>query len=164
MVERGRGGGVQVRACGPERAEDVHRLTQAAFAPYGRLDPPSGAVAETVAQVGAGLAAGGGAVAERDGSAVGCLRWRLRDDGDLYVGRVAVVPGEQGAGIGRALMAWAEDEARRRGCGGITVGVRIALPGNLSYFRRLGYVVTGEHSHDGYRHPTWLSLRKEIGG
>jgi predicted N-acetyltransferase YhbS len=155
---------VQVRACGPERAEDVHRLTQAAFAPYGRLDPPSGAVAETVAQVGAGLAADGGAVAERDGLAVGCLRWRLRDDGDLYVGRVAVVPGEQGAGVGRALMAWAEDEARRRGCRGITVGVRIALPGNLSYFRRLGYVITGEHSHDGYRRPTWLSLRKEIGG
>jgi predicted N-acetyltransferase YhbS len=164
MVEREPGGGVRVVACGPERAADVHRLTQAAFAPHGRLDPPSGALAETVAQVGADLAAGGGAVAERDGWAVGCLRWRLRDGGDLYVGRVAVAPGEQAAGIGRALMAWAEDEARRRGCGGIAVGVRIALPGNLAYFRRLGYVVTGEHSHDGYPHPTWLSLRKEIAG
>jgi predicted N-acetyltransferase YhbS len=155
-------GDATVVACGAERAEDVHRLTQAAFAPYGQLRPPSGAVAESVNQVATALAAGGGAVAERNGEAVGCLRWHLRDDGDLYVGRVAVAPDEQGSGIGGALMAWAEAEARRQGCGGLSVGVRVALPANLAYFQRLGYVVMGEHSHDGFEHPTWLSLRKQL--
>jgi GNAT superfamily N-acetyltransferase len=163
MVGPEAGGGVRIVACGAERAEDVHRLTQVAFAPYGRLVPPSGALAESREQVVAALAAGGGAVAERDGVAVGCLRWSLRDDGDLYVGRVAVDPGRQWSGIGRSLMAWAEAEARRRGCPGLTVGVRVALPDNLAWFRRLGFGVTGEHSHDGFMHPTWLSLRKELG-
>jgi GNAT superfamily N-acetyltransferase len=153
---------VKVVPCGAERAGDVHRLTQAAFAPYARLQPPSGAVAESVEQVEAVLAAGGGAVAERAGVAVGCLRWSLRDDGDLYVGRVAVDPRERGTGIGRALMAWAEADARRRGCPGLSVGVRVALPENLAYFQRMGFVVTGEHSHDGFDQPTWLSLRKDL--
>jgi predicted N-acetyltransferase YhbS len=153
---------VRVVACGVERAEDVHRLTQAAFGPYDVLEPPSGAVVESVERVVADLAAGGGAVAERDGAAVGCLRWRPRADGDMYVARVAVDPGEQGSGIGQALMAWAEGEARRRGYAGVTVGVRIALPANLAYFRRLGYEVTGEHSHAGFDRPTWLSLRKPL--
>jgi predicted N-acetyltransferase YhbS len=155
-------GAIHVVACGVERAADVHRLTQAAFGPYGALEPPSGAVVESVERVVADLAAGGGAVAERDGVAVGCLRWRPRPDGDMYVARVAVVPGEQGSGIGRALMAWAEGEARRRAFEGVAVGVRIALPANLAYFRRLGYEVTGEHSHEGFDQPTWLSLRKQI--
>ena len=38
---------VKVVACGPEAAADVHRLTQAAFAEYASLTPPSGAVFET---------------------------------------------------------------------------------------------------------------------
>jgi hypothetical protein len=59
-------------------------------------------------------------------------------------------------------MAWAEAEARRRGCGGLSVGVRVALPENLAYFQRMGFVVTGEHSHDGFDQPTWLSLRKDL--
>ena len=155
-------GAVHVVACGVERAADVHRLTQAAFGPYGALEPPSSAVVESVERVVADLAAGGGAMAERDGVAVGCLRWRPRADGDMYVARVAVDPGEQGSGIGRALMAWAEAEAIRRDFEGVAVGVRIALPANLAYFRRLGYEVTGEHSHEGFDQPTWLSLRKQI--
>jgi predicted N-acetyltransferase YhbS len=153
---------VQVVPCGPERAEDVHRLTQAAFAGYGVLDPPSGAVREDLARVVADLREGGGAVAERDGEPVGSLRWRIAEDGDLHVRRVAVPPDLQRRGIGRALMRWAEEEARRRGCGGVFVGVRVTLPGNLAFYRSLGYELTGEHHHDGYEHTTWLALRKTL--
>ena len=59
-------------------------------------------------------------------------------------------------------MAWAEREARRRGCAGVSVGVRIALPGNLAFYREAGYEVTGEHSHDGYERATWIALRKSL--
>ena len=50
-----------------------------------------------------------------------------------------------------------------RGVGG---AVRVVACGaeRAEEFRGLGFVVTGEHSHDGFQHPTWLSLRKEIGG
>jgi GNAT superfamily N-acetyltransferase len=156
---------LRVELCGVERAGEVHRLTQLAFAPYGVLDPPSGAVAETEADVKADLAQGGGAVARPGGDSgapVGCLRWRLDDDGTFSVRRLAVDPGWQHRGVGRALMAWADDEARARGSTALSVGVRVALPGNLAFFRDLGFAVVGEHSHDGYARATWLSLRKDL--
>ena len=156
------GDALQIVRCGAERAEEVHRLTQVAFRRHRHLDPPSGAVRESVADVRHDLAAGGGAIAELGGRPVGCLRWRVAADGDFHVRRVAIEPTLQRRGVGRALMAWAEREAKRRGCEGISVGVRITLPGNLTFYRRLGYEVTGEHSHDGYDHTTWLGLQKRL--
>jgi tRNA threonylcarbamoyladenosine biosynthesis protein TsaE len=158
----GAGADISVVSCGPERAHDVHRITQAAFAGYRTLDPPSGATRESVERVREELAAGGGAIAGLEGRPVGCLRWQLAPDGRFHVRRVAVEPGLQRRGVGQALMAWAEDEARRRACRAVSAGVRIALPGNLAFYRRLGYEVTGERSHDGYERATWLALRKEL--
>ena len=153
---------VQIVPCGPERAADVHRLTQATFGSYGALDPPSGALRESATRVAEELAAGGGAIANLDGRPVGCLRWAVAETGDFHVRRVAVAPELQRRGLGRALMAWAEREARRRGCPGVSVGVRTALPGNLAFYRGLGYEVTAEHRHDGYDVTTWLALRKDL--
>ncbi len=158
------GDSLQIVRCGAERAEEVHRLTQIAFGGYRNLDPPSGAVRESLADVRDDLAAGGGAIAELGGRAVGCLRWRVAANGDFHVRRVAIEPKLQRRGVGRALMTWAEREAERRGCERVSVGVRIALPGNLTFYRRLGYEVTGEHRHDGYDHATWLGLRKRLRG
>jgi tRNA threonylcarbamoyladenosine biosynthesis protein TsaE len=153
-----------IAACGPERAGDIHRLTQAAFARHQILEPPSGAGRESLEQVAADLARGGGAVADMDGRPVGCLRWDLPESGDFHVRRVAVDPALQGRGLGRALMSWAESEAARRGHAGVTVGVRIALPGNIAFYRRLGYEITGEHCHEGFAEPTWFSMRKRLAG
>lgn len=152
---------MRILPCGRERAEDVHRLTQAAFAPYRHLDPPSGAVSESLERVMADLSAGGGAIAEVDGAAVGCLRWAITPDA-FQVRRVAVDPAVQRSGIGRALMAWAEEEASRRGCEHVVLGVRIALPDNLAVYERLGYAAVAEHRHEGYDRTTWLTLRKRV--
>lgn len=160
--------GLEVATAGPEAAAEVHRLTHAAFARHAGLDPPSGAVQETLHQVRADLQPGGGrergaALAVLQGGAVGCLRWELTPTRELHVRRVAVDPSLQGRGIGRALMAWAEREAAARGCAAVTLGVRTALPDNLAFYEKLGYRVTGEHRHAGYREPTWLSMRKPVG-
>jgi hypothetical protein len=40
----------------------------------------------------------------------------------------------------------------------------VPLPGNLAFYTRLGYQVTGEHRHAGHREPTWLSMRKPVTG
>ena len=154
-------GTVGIVLCGAERADDVHRLTQLAFAPHAALDPPSGAVKETVERVREDLGAGGGAIAELNGDLVGCLRW-LSDGHQMRVRRLAVVPSRQRRGVGRALMVWAESEARRRGHEAVFVGVRVALRGNLAFYRGLGYEVIGEHRHDGYEQTTWLALRKRL--
>jgi ribosomal protein S18 acetylase RimI-like enzyme/glutaredoxin len=153
---------LRVAPCGVEEAETVHRLTQAAFRGFARLDPPSGAGRETLDSVRSDLAADGAALGLLDGRPAGCLRFQVGAD-HVHVRRVAVLPPLQGRGIGRALMAWAESEAARRGAAEVTVGVRVAVPGNLAFYRRLGYEVVAEHAHPGYDRPTWLSMRKRLG-
>ena len=139
----------------------VHVLTQAAFRHYDILDPPSGALKETVDSVRRDLEAGGGAVAFLGSAPVGCLRFEAAA-GRFHVRRVAVKPELQGRGIGRTLMTWAEVEAARRGLAYVTVGVRLSLPANLAFYRRLGYEVVAEHSHPGYAGPTAVSMQKRI--
>ena len=152
---------MEVYACGWDSAIVVHELTQAAFAGYESLDPPSGASRETVESVRRDLGAAGGALARLDSRPVGCLRFVVAA-GHLHVRRVAVVPEVQGRGVGRALMAWAEAQAENRGLSRVTVGVRLSLPGNLAFYRRLGYEVVAEHAHPGYDRPTWVSMQKGV--
>ena len=92
---------------------------------------------------------------------VGCLRLD-EADGYLHVRRVAVEPGHQRGGVGRALMEWAEAEASRRGLREVRLGVRRPLTGNLAFYRRLGYEIVGEHSHRGYDEITWYSMAKRL--
>lgn len=153
---------LRIMLCGPERAEEIRRLTQVAFRSYDRLDPPSGAVRESLARVRDDLGRGGGAIAELDEQAVACLRWEMDPDGAFHVRRVAVLPELQGRGIGRTMMGWAEGEARRRGCDVVSVGVRVDLPDNLALYRRLGYEITSEHRHEGYDRTTWFGMRKSL--
>lgn len=149
-------------ACGPEAAAVVHRLTQAAFAGHRDLSPPSGALDETLDAVRSDLAEHGGALARFEDAPVGCLR--LDDRGDhLHVRRLAVDPVHQGRGAGRALMDWAEAEARGRGFREVRIGVRAALAGNLDFYKRRGYSITGSHSHPGFRVVTWYSMAKRLG-
>ena len=152
----------RVDRCGPESAETVHRLTQAAFDGQRGLEPPSGAGKETLESVRAELAERGGALARDAGEVVGCLRFDVRAD-SLHVYRVAVLPQAQRRGVGRALMEWAEAEAGRLGLGTVQVGVRIALPDNVAFYRALRYEVVAEHAHAGYDHPTWYEMRKPVG-
>jgi tRNA threonylcarbamoyladenosine biosynthesis protein TsaE len=153
---------VEVVVGRPEQAGEVHRITQAAFGAYSTLEPPSGAIQETLHQVRADIAAGRVAVALLEGRAVGCLRWEGASGADLEVRRVAVDPSVQRRGVGTALMAWAEREALARGCRGVRLGIRVGLPGNLAFYAGLGYRVTGEHRHGGYERTTWLSMRKSL--
>ena len=159
---------LRVDRCGAEAAGTVHRLTQAAFDGQRGLDPPSGAGKETLESVRAELRERSGALARSvegvgAGEVVGCLRFHVLSDA-LYVYRVAVLPRLQRRGIGRALMGWAEGEAERLGLGTVQVGVRIALPDNLAFYRALGYEVVAEHAHPGYDHPTSYEMRKRVGG
>lgn len=152
---------IRVEPCGDEAAEITHRLTRAAFRGYDRLDPPSGAGRENLEDVRIDLAGRSGALALVDGRPVGCMR--LAESGaNLNVRRVAVEPSLQGRGVGTALMAWAEAEARRRGLAAVTVGVRVALPGNIDFYRRLGFEISESHSHPGFGRPTWVSMRKSL--
>lgn len=171
MAKTGQGGGVTAEAVvtvRPMRGDAaevaaVVALIRGAFAEYaGRLDPPPSAVRETPGSIAALLGRERGLVAETGGIAVGCLFLQRRDRGAIYVGRVAVARAHRGTGVGRALMAAAEDEARRLGGARLTLGVRLALDGNRRFFGSLGFVEGALHAHPGYDRPTWVEMTKAL--
>lgn len=135
----------------------------AAFEQYrGKLVPPSGAFGETVEAIAAELAKDARAVvAERNGEMLGCVM-TYEVEGDLYFGRLAVVPAARSTGLARRLIEAVEADARRRGLPGVRLGVRIALTDNQRLFQSLGYREISREAHPGFDHPTSINMRKSL--
>jgi ribosomal protein S18 acetylase RimI-like enzyme len=73
-----------------------------------------------------------------------------RDD-HLYVENVAVHPGAQGRGLGRALMSFAEREAASRGLTRMALVTHEVMTENQAIYARLGYSEVERRVEDGYR-------------
>lgn len=151
-----------IRAARPEEAEAIVALIQRAFGQYrGKLRPESGALQETPETIRAAMKADTILLAERAGRVLGCVSVR-RKDGHGYAGRLAVEPMERGIGVGRALMAAAEAEARRMGMDRLRIDVRLKLTENRAFFRALGFAEGAERCHPGFRDPTYVEMEKTL--
>ncbi len=88
-------------------------------------------------------------LAERDGNVIALLVLRPAPT-YMLLENVAVVPEEQGAGVGRRLLMLAEDEARRLGLPEVRLYTNAAMTENLSYYVRHGYRETHRAIHEGF--------------
>ena len=151
-----------VREARSEDADLLLDLLRRAFREYeGRLDPPSGAHAETIASVGGKLREGGALVCEFGGNVIGCVFYTPKAD-HLYVGRLAVAPEHRRRGIGDVLMRASERRARELGFTRVRLGVRVALEKLRAYYEARGYVPIALHSHPGYAEPTSVEMEKTL--
>ncbi|MFC5833010.1 GNAT family N-acetyltransferase [Nonomuraea insulae] len=71
------------------------------------------------------------------------------EDGVLLVDNVAVHPDLHGKGIGRALLAYAEEEARRLGLPALRLYTNVKMAANIALYESLGYVRTGQANLEG---------------
>lgn len=152
-----------LRAATPADAPILAATIAAAFEQYrGKLVPESGAFRETAATIAAELASGSSAIiAEQNGRPVGCVMIKP-EAGDLYLGRLSVLPQARGLGVARQLVEAVEAEARRRGMPGVRLGVRIVLTPNQRLFQSLGYAEVSREAHAGFDHPTSINMRKAL--
>jgi ribosomal protein S18 acetylase RimI-like enzyme len=151
-----------VREATEGEAEALAALLRAAFEEYrGRLDPPSGAHAETAETVRGHLKTARAILAFAGQVLVGCAFLRP-EEGRLYVFRLAVLPAHRGRGLGRALLRHAEQEARARGLPRVHLGVRMALARQVALYESLGYRRVAEGTHAGYAAPTYLVFQKDV--
>jgi GNAT superfamily N-acetyltransferase len=93
------------------------------------------------------------AVAERSGDVIGVLQlsfipgltrrgmWRGQIEG------VRVAAGERASGIGRAMLEWAIEECRRRGCGLVQLTSDKRRSAAHGFYEALGF----EATHQGYK-------------
>lgn len=152
-----------LRAATLADASKILATIVAAFEQYrGKLVPESGAFRETTEAIAAELAKGASAiVAERNGEMLGCVM-TYEIEGDLYFGRLAVMPAARGTGLARRLIEAVEADARRRGLPGVRLGVRVALTDNQRLFHSLGYREISREAHPGFDHPTSINMRKSL--
>ncbi|MCF2870902.1 GNAT family N-acetyltransferase [Octadecabacter sp. G9-8] len=138
---------------------DALEVMRAAFAGMdGRIDPPSSLSRMTVqslqeAAEKSEIWVEGNPIA---GTVVLTPKGRV-----LYVGKLAV--GRRRAGLGRALMALAEERAAALGLGWLELESRVELVEVHAVFKRLGFHEVARTTHDGYRKPTSIMFRKAVG-
>jgi GNAT superfamily N-acetyltransferase len=130
-----------IRLARAGEAAALHALVQQAYARWvpvcgGRPLPMDDDYA-------ARIAAGEAWVIERDGAPVALLVLE-EAAGFLLLDNVAVAAAHEGTGMGRALIAFAEAEAARRGFGEIRLYTNRKMARNLALYERLGYARLGE--------------------
>lgn len=129
----------RIRAAGVEEAEQVFAAMRRAFEEYrGKLYPESGALRETLEDVRAGIASGGGFLAFVGEAIAGSARYRVFPD-HVYGERIGVLPAYRGRGIAAALTRAIEARASERRIAQVQVRVRASIPSNLRLYEKLGY-------------------------
>ena len=98
-------------------------------------------------------------VAEQHGAVVGVIVLAVTDEGFL-VDNVAVHPGHRGRGLGRALLEFAEAEARRAGFDSIYLYTHEKMTENLALYAKIGYVEYERRSQGAF---SLVYLRKQLG-
>jgi len=131
-----------------DEAGEVRALVRAAFAVYvprmGREPAPMGA------DYAAAIAAGKIWVAEDEGRLAGVLMIEYAPD-HLYLDTLAVAPGEQRRGVGTALLAFAEEQARQAGLAEVRLFTNELMIENLTFYPRHGYTEVTRGEWNGYR-------------
>ena len=83
----------------------------------------------------------------------------MPQDGGMFVENVAIDPLFQGQGLGRALMAFAEQQARKAQLGEIRLYTNEVMTENLLLYQQLGFEEEGRQVQNGYHR---VFLRKGL--
>ncbi|HUB12069.1 MAG TPA: GNAT family N-acetyltransferase [Acetobacteraceae bacterium] len=136
-----------IRPAQQQEAEAVRDVVHAAYQHYvARIGKPPGPMLDDYA---ARIARGEAWVLQDAGRIVGILVLEEQPD-RFMLDNIAVRPDCQGCGFGRALMAFAEAEARRRGWHEIVLYTHVMMTENQVLYRRLGYLETGRVAEKGF--------------
>jgi ribosomal protein S18 acetylase RimI-like enzyme len=145
-----------MRAARPEDDAAVGDLVRAAYSKYvGRMGKEPAPMLENYAAL---IRAGEVWVLAEGGEVLGVLVMRPADD-HLFVDNVAVAPGHQGKGLGRELVAFAEERAEREGLPEVRLYTNEKMHENLAVYARLGFEETERKIDGAYRR---VFMRKRL--
>jgi ribosomal protein S18 acetylase RimI-like enzyme len=140
-------GVMKFRLATQDDVEQIMRLVNATYAKYlDRMEkPPAPMLADYT-----GLIAGGEVyVLASDAEIAGMLVIEGQDQA-LLIENVAIDPAFQGQGLGRRLMAFAEQQAREYALRELRLYTNEVMVENLAFYRRLGFEEVERRMDDGY--------------
>ena len=128
-------------------ADAVVNCVKAAFTPYiERIGKPPAPMLADFPRI---IAAGQVWVAQIDRQVSGVLV-QYETEAGFYIDTLAVLPGLQGTGVGRALLLFAEKEAARRGFRSIYLCTNVKMTENQVLYPKIGYVEYARKVDQGY--------------
>lgn len=149
-------GNLEIR---PARAEDATAITECVAAAYQHYTPrigkPPGPMLDNYREL---IQQHSVPVLTEGATIIGVLVL-IRQPQSLLVDNVAVHPDYQGRGLGRKLMALAEEEARRLEFTAVTLYTNERMTENIELYKRLGYTETERKTEQGYRR---VYMRKSL--
>lgn len=149
-----------IQALDPFDWTALRALIARAFAMMaGRIDPPSSLHRLTTDDL--ARLAETGEIRVIGSPPLACMVLTPRPDA-RYLGKLAVEPGQQGKGFGRALVALAEDRTRARGFSVLELETRLELVENQRFFTGLGFREVARKAHPGFDRPTSITSRKAV--
>ena len=162
---------MRLEAATPADLPQVHRLVEAAYrgdsarAGWTHEADLVGGVRTDLAELHALLASPTQhlLVGREDGAIVGCVALTDKGGGLAYLGMFTVATTRQAGGLGRRLLAAAEDHARHRlGATRIEMQVIRQRTELIGWYERRGYGRTGETRPFPYDEPRYQPLRPDL--
>jgi ribosomal protein S18 acetylase RimI-like enzyme len=98
---------------------------------------------------------------EMDDKIVGCVELK-KDKGKIYLGMLTVEPSIQGGGIGKQMLAAAEEHAREQGCPSVFMTVITVRKELVDWYKRHGYVDTGERKPFLFNDPRFGQPKQKL--
>ncbi len=96
-----------------------------------------------------------------DGRIIGCVELKITD-GRLYLGMLTVEPSIQGGGIGKKMLAAAEDFGKGKGCRSVYMTVITIRTELVDWYKRHGYVDTGERKPFHFNDPRFGQPKQKL--
>ncbi len=149
-------GNTVIRPARPADRTRIEAIVEAAYSPYlARMSRKPAPMLDDYARR---IADGQAHVLEVDAAVAGVLVLEDHDD-FLLLDNIAVDPAHHGRGLGKLLMRFTEEEARRRGYATIELYTNAVMVENIALYRRLGYLETKRIRDRGYDR---VYLRKSL--
>ena len=151
-------GAMLIRPATQDDVAQIVRLVRAAYVTYlDRMEKPPAPMLTDYAGL---IASGGVYVLTSSAEIAGALVIEAQNRA-LFIENVAVDPAFQGQGLGRRLMAFAEQCAREHGLRELRLYTNEVMVENLAFYQRLGFEEVERHVDEGYRR---VFLRKSLAG
>jgi ribosomal protein S18 acetylase RimI-like enzyme len=136
-----------IRLARADEADAIRDVVHASYQHYiARMGKPPGPMLDDYVQR---IADGQAWVLEKADRIAGVLVLE-ESPTSLLLDNIAVRPEYQGQGVGRALLEFAEAEARRRGFSAIDLYTHVLMTENIALYGRIGYAETRRVTEKGY--------------
>jgi len=137
-----------IRPANPDDRAVIEAIVRAAYAVYiPRIGKPPGPMLDDYARL---IADGAVSVIEEADGTVAALIVLIAKTDHVLLDNIAVRPDRQGRGFGRALIGFAEQQARRLGHNELRLYTHQTMVENIALYTRIGFVETGTGQQDGY--------------